>query len=297
MLPSTGSKDWARACFQVAVPVESSHRDMCPASGAFCAVNGKRNGDDEAGIVLATSEQTAKHKPRSKVALRFIMDNRFMQRINVLLVEDDADLRQEVKDYLAAEGYSVLETGTLDGMQEVLRSQQVQAVVLDAGLPDGNALSALPELRRQTDCPIVMMTAWGQLPLRLKGLQQGADYYLVKPVPMAELSAVLAMLLRRGSGTVSWRADAATRMLIAANGHSSHLTTSEWVFVQALRKSPGKVLNREELVRSLGQDPSNYDPRRMDTLVQRLRNKTELAGMGQLPLHTRHGQGYVWEER
>ena len=241
--------------------------------------------------------QAAKPKPSSQMALHFIMDNLFMQRINVLLVEDDADLRQEVKDYLVAEGYSVLEAGTLKETLEVLQSQHVHAVVLDVGLPDRNGLDALPELRRHTDCPIVMMTAWGQLQLRLKGLQQGADYYLVKPVPLAELSAVLATFFRRGTGTVSWRADAATRMLIAATGQSAHLTPSEWVFVQALRKSPGKVVSREDLVRSLGQDPDNYDPRRMDTLVQRLRQKAEAAGMGELPLHTRHGLGYIWEER
>ena len=109
--------------------------------------------------------QAAKPKPSSQMALRFIMDNRFMQRMNVLLVEDDADLRQEVKDYLVAEGYSVLEAGTLKETLEVLQSQHVHAVVLDVGLPDSNGLDALPELRRHTDCPIVMMTAWGQLQL------------------------------------------------------------------------------------------------------------------------------------
>lgn len=249
------------------------------------------------GDACAMSAQAAKHKPSSKEALRFIIDNGFMQRINVLLVEDDTDLRQEVKDYLAAEEYNVLEAGTLKETLEVLQSQRVQAVVLDVGLPDGNGLDALPELRRHTGCPIVMMTAWGQLPLRVKGLQQGADYYLVKPVPLAELSAVLATFFRRGHTPLSWRTDAASRTLIAANEHSTPLTASEWVFVQALRKSPGKLVSREELVRGLGQDPASYDPRRMDTLVQRLRQKTELANMGELPLRTRHGQGYVWEER
>ncbi|MDO9277094.1 MAG: response regulator transcription factor [Polaromonas sp.] len=179
-----------------------------------------------------------------------------------------------------------------------MQSHHIQAVVLDVGLPDGNGLDALPELRSHTDCPLVMMTAWGQLPLRLKGLQQGADYYLVKPVPMAELSAVLATLLRRATSTaVGWRTDAATRTLIAANEHSVQLTTSEWVFVRTLRKSPGTLVSRDELVSALGHDPASYDPRRMDALVQRLRQKAERADMGQLPLRTRHGQGYIWQER
>jgi DNA-binding response OmpR family regulator len=96
---------------------------------------------------------------------------------------------------------------------------------------------------------------------------------------------------------VSWRADAATRVLFSVNGNSTHLTASEWVFVQTLRKNQGRVVSRDELVRSLGQDPANYDVRRMDTLVQRLRQKIESADMGELPLHTRHGKGFIWEER
>lgn len=220
-----------------------------------------------------------------------------MQSTTVLLVEDDADLRAEVKDYLAAEGYKVLEAGSLQACLETLRNQPVQAMVLDAGLPDGNALAALPEIRRCTDCPIVMMTAWGQLSLRLQGLQQGADYYLVKPVPLAELCAVLAAMLRRSPDKKSWHGNVTSRVLSAPNGATVQLTASEWVFVQLLRQSPGQVIGREELVRSLGLDPLDYDSRRMDTLLQRLRKKAEQAGLGPLPLHTRHGLGYVWEER
>jgi two-component system OmpR family response regulator len=225
------------------------------------------------------------------------MDNLYMQSTTVLLVEDDADLRAEVKDYLVAEGYNVLEAGSLQATFEILHTQPVQLMVLDAGLPDGNALIALPELRRSTDCPIVMMTAWGQLPQRLQGLQQGADYYLVKPVPLAELCAVLACMLRRSSSKVGWGSNATARELLAPNGKSIQLTPSEWVFVQLLRQYPGKVIQRQELVLSLGKDLVEYDSRRMDTLLQRLRKKAEQAGLGALPLHTRHGLGYVWEER
>lgn len=104
-------------------------------------------------------------------------------------------------------------------------------------------------------------------------------------------------LTQKNTIVTGWRADAAGHMLIAPNGRSTRLTNSEWSFAQALRKNPGRVVSREELVLCLGQDPANYDPRRMDTLVQRLRQKIELAEMGELPLRTRHGQGYVWEER
>ena len=92
-----------------------------------------------------------------------------MQTATVLLVEDDADLRAEVKDYLAAEGYKVLEASSLQSSMEMLQNQTVGALVLDAGLPDGNSLFSLPEIRRLTNCPIVMMTAWGQLSQRLQG--------------------------------------------------------------------------------------------------------------------------------
>lgn len=243
------------------------------------------------------SDQRPRQNVNTRKALRVIMDNLLMQSTTVLLVEDDADLRAEVKDYLVTEGYKVLEAGSLQATFEILRNQPVHAVVLDAGLPDGNALTALPEIRSSTNCPIVMMTAWGQLTQRLQGLQQGADYYLVKPVPLAELCAVLASMLRRSTTKVSWGSNVIERELLAPNGNSVQLTASEWVFVQLLRKNPGKVISRQELVLCLGKDPVDYDFRRMDTLLQRLRKKAEQAGLGALPLHTRHGQGYVWEER
>lgn len=220
-----------------------------------------------------------------------------MQTATVLLVEDDTDLRAEVKDYLAAEGFKVLEASSLQSSMEILQNQTVGALVLDAGLPDGNALFSLPEIRRLTNCPIVMMTAWGQLSQRLQGLQQGADYYLVKPVPLSELCAVLATLLRRAPKRGSWHANVTERVLFAPNGSGIQLTASEWIFVQQLRQNPGKVVSRQELVRSLGQDPLDYDSRRMDTLLQRVRKKAQQAHAGTLPLHTRHGLGYVWEER
>jgi DNA-binding response OmpR family regulator len=235
--------------------------------------------------------------PSSQKALRSMMDKDFMKRTYVLLVDDDSDLRHKVKDYLAAEGYNVLEANSLKSTLDVLQSHQVKAIVLDVGLPDGNGLDALPELRRHTNCPIVILTAWGQLPMRLKGLANGADYYLVKPVPLAELSAVLKAQLRRNTSDANWRTEAATQTLIGALGDSVHLTSSEWLFVKALRKSPGKITDRQELARALGHDPDVYDLRRMDMLVRRLRLKVEAAGLGELPLHTRHGQGYVWDER
>ncbi len=220
-----------------------------------------------------------------------------MKHITVLLVEDDTNLRHEVKDHLVTEGYKVLEASTLKETLEVLQTQQVQALVLDVGLPDGNGLDALPELRRHTACPIVMMTAWGQLPMRLQGLNGGANYYLVKPVPLEELSSILAIQLRNTPIVFSWRTDAASRMLMNAAGHSVHLTSSEWLFVTALRRYPGQIFSREVLTLVLGKNVNDYDTRRMDMLVMRLRQKVEDAGLGDLPLRTRHGQGYVWEER
>ena len=220
-----------------------------------------------------------------------------MPNTSVLLLEDDADLRQEVKDYLQMEGCRVTEAGSLREARELLNREQVRAIVLDVGLPDGDGLAALPELRRLAGCPIVMMTAWGQLPQRLQALNNGADYYLVKPVALAELAAVLARLMPRSTTPDSWRCDPDSRVLLSPLGLSLQLTLSEWLFVQALREDIGQLVLRDRLVLALGHDPLDYDPRRMDSLVQRLRSKAQAAGMSALPIHTRHGQGYMWLER
>lgn len=219
-----------------------------------------------------------------------------MRNASVLLLEDDADLRQEVKEYLEMEGCHIVEAGSLDEARALLRRQSVHAIVLDVGLPDGSGLQALPELRRLGACPVVMMTAWGQLPQRLQGLDNGADYYLVKPVALAELAAVLKRLLSRSPICDGWSADANTRNLTSPEGVQLQLTMSEWQFVQALRDAGGQVVEREQLVLALNQQPADYDARRMHSLVQRLRGKARAVGIDTLPVHSRHGEGYVWLE-
>jgi two-component system OmpR family response regulator len=222
-----------------------------------------------------------------------------MSLITILLIESDINLREEMRDYLVLEGYGVIEVGCLKESQDILKSQIVQAIVIEVGLPDGNGLNALPELRRATNCPLLVLSAWGQLHLRLQALANGADYYLVKPTPLSELSAVLISVLRRSttSQKMSWRTNAAMQTLTGANGHWMYLTPSEWVFITLVRESAGLVVTRENLVRGLGKDPETYDPRRMDTLIQRIRLNAKQAGLGEMPLRTRHGQGYVWKEQ
>lgn len=221
-----------------------------------------------------------------------------MQRIKALLVDDDAELRQNTYTHLTDEGYEVSQSSNLKTTFEILKIQCVQALVIEVVLPDGNALDALPELRRQAACPIVIMSTSGQLPMRLQGLAAGADYYLVKPTPLEELSAVLSSLLRRSLGghQTKWRMDSAMQTLIGINGHWMYLTASEWVFIQTLKISKGLVITREKLIRELGKNTTDYNRRNMDTMLQRLRLKAKQAGLGELPLRTRHGQGYVWTE-
>jgi DNA-binding response OmpR family regulator len=227
-----------------------------------------------------------------------MQNNEVIKNTGVLLVDDDPGQRSEAKVYLEAEGYEVFEACSLKEALEVLKSQLVQALVLDLVLPDDNGLTAVPKLRRQTTCPIVVLTDWGQLSMRLQAIKNGADYFLTKPVAMTELSAVLTTVLRRTTSVpcLGWRMDTATQTLIGANGRSMHLTTSEWVFVQALRKNAGLLVSREVLIRELGKNPNDYDLRRMDSLVQRIRLRAKQAGLGGLPLRTRHAQGYVWHD-
>jgi DNA-binding response OmpR family regulator len=219
-----------------------------------------------------------------------------MLKYKTLLVDDDAKLRQNTFKHLTNEGYEVSQSSNLKTTFEILQKQRVQALVLEVVLPDGDVLDALPEIKRQAECPIVIMSTSGQLPMRLKGLKAGADYYLVKPTPLEELSAVLSSLLRSSLGMhqKKWRMDSTMQTLIGSNGHWMYLTASEWVFIHTLQMSSGLVVSREKLVRELGKDMTDYNRRNMDTMLQRLRLKAKQAGLGELPLRTRHGQGYVW---
>jgi len=220
-----------------------------------------------------------------------------MNKTRVLVIEDDADLRVELVDYLQFSGFDVHGVGTVADMMARLATDPWQVLVLDLGLPDGDGLSAARQVRQTQGLTmgIVILTARGQVDDRIAGLQSGADAYLVKPADVRELRATIEQLVKRLDKPLpGWHLDANLSRLIAPDGQAVALTGAEFLLLEQLMEVPGRQLGREQLnlVLPPGGDPNGT--RRLDSLLSRLRSKVEQETGLALPLRTFRNQGYMF---
>jgi len=211
----------------------------------------------------------------------------------VALLEDEADLREEIADFLAARGHRVLQAGSLAEFTPL--AAQARIAVLDVMLPDGSGLDVLRQLRAQSGrTGIIVLTALGALGDRLAGLNGGADHYLVKPFKLLELEAMIEALLRRVGR--EWVFEPRRGVLIGPDDQAIELTDQEAVFVGLFARAGGRPVTRRHVVEALGQDWASYDLRRLDTLVSRLRARWQRRTGRELPLRTLHREGYEFGE-
>lgn len=218
--------------------------------------------------------------------------------MRILLVEDDASLRETVAAYLRATGFAVDAVGTGKMALGQASVSPVDAVVLDVGLPDMDGFAVCRALRARGDAPrILMATARDAVEDRIAGLDGGADDYLVKPYALGELVARLRALLRRPADALpptlrvaDLALDTGTR-LASRGAREIALTTKEFAVLEVLLRHAGEVVTRERLSRHAWDD--NFDPASnvIDVYIARLRKKIDAEG--ELPLlETVRGAGY-----
>ena len=211
----------------------------------------------------------------------------------VLVVEDEVDLSQVMRDRLVADGHEVVIAGSgADAMAAVSR-RMPDVVLLDWMLPDMDGLAVCRRLRQQHLMPIIMVTARGDEVDRVLGLEVGADDYLVKPFSLRELLARVRAMLRRvdlegrrqGAGGAPAEQIHVGPLLVDFASHAAsldgkpmHLTRKEFDLLTVLVANPGRAFSREFLVQRIwGTDFEGYD-RAVDTHVTRLRKKLGALG-------------------
>ncbi|HST45074.1 MAG TPA: response regulator transcription factor [Luteimonas sp.] len=237
-----------------------------------------------------------------------------MQR--VLVVEDDEELRERILlPGLRDAGFEVRGANSALAMYRELLSHDADVVVLDVGLPDEDGFQAAAHLRGKTRAGIVMLTGRQSNRDRVRGLDQGADAYLVKPVDMPVLVATVRSVLRRTPAAAAgfpaahaptpalaprdgvpgrWSLTADGWHLVAPDGTRLLLGAGERVLLERLARQRGEVVARDVLAPDLVAALDDFDPHRIEMLVHRLRRKV-LAGTGlRLPLETVRGAGYVF---
>jgi DNA-binding response OmpR family regulator len=227
------------------------------------------------------------------------MSDKLKSNTRILVVEDEPDLCEAMVSFLQLEGFQAAGVGSVVAADAWLQAQPIDIVILDVGLPDRDGISWIRQNEATRDKGLIVTTARGELPDRIRGLAAGADAYLVKPVEFEELRLIVSNVANRlGCGIPSslsgWKLDPVHWELISSNGDVIKLTRSETTLLATLAASPGQTVHRDELAHALGYESETYDPRRMEILVRRLRNKVRLQSPIRLPLETVHGQGYAF---
>ncbi len=220
----------------------------------------------------------------------------------VVIVEDNNDLRESMKEYLVLDGYSVTAVSTAIALYKEILSQHYALAILDLTLSDQDGLVVAQYLRKNTALRILMLTARASAEDRLAGYESGADLYMVKPVNFPELSASVANLLDRfehekshiqhGSRNTTglWSLRQCEWLLVSPQGQSVKLTFKEFTFLHCLAVESPQTVSREKLLTALDYQKNSFGNRSLESLVNRLRKKT--AYLGTTPLKTSHGSGY-----
>ena len=121
-----------------------------------------------------------------------------MSKTTILIVDDEERIRFAVRDFLELQDYTIVEADTCATAESQVRDARPDAVVLDYGLPDGNALDLLPRLKAiDPDLPVVILTGQGTIELAVRAIKEGADHFLIKPVELPALLILLQRMLER----------------------------------------------------------------------------------------------------
>ncbi len=224
---------------------------------------------------------------------------------HILIVDDNAEMRDLLGRALRREGYRVSAAGDGKGMRAALADERIDLVLLDLMLPGEDGLTLCRDLRATSALPVIMLTAKGEELDRVLGLKMGADDYIPKPFSTLELLARIEAVLRRAKGATQpaeaprrvrfagWILDIDRRELESAEGTVVPLSSGEFSLLQVLVERPRRVLSREQLLDlARGRAAVAFD-RSIDTQVSRLRRKIEDDAKTPELIKTVWGGGYM----
>jgi len=218
----------------------------------------------------------------------------------ILVVDDEPQIAEIAADYLRLAGFDV--EAAADGARALamVRERRPGLVVLDLGLPKVDGIDVARAIRRESDLPIIMLTARVQEDDRLRGLDVGADDYITKPFSPRELVARVRAVLRRSEkrehqGDAFRVADLSVdlpRMTVTRDGETIELTPTEFQVLATLVRHPGRVFTRAQLLdASRGSSADAFD-RAIDSHVKNIRRKLERDGASRQYIQTVYGIGY-----
>jgi DNA-binding response OmpR family regulator len=228
---------------------------------------------------------------------------------SILLVDDDAAIRQMVTNYLAGHNIRVVSASQGDDVARHFAAGESDLIILDLRLGNDDGLELLRDIRSRSDVPVIIITGDRRDEIdRVVGLELGADDYMTKPFGLRELLArIRAVLRRREAGRMAsqrhqerghcrfggWQLDRRARRLTDPNGLPVVLTKGEYALLTAFLDAPQRPLTREHLLQATRIHEDVFD-RSIDVQVLRLRRKLEIDASAPRVIQTERGVGYVF---
>jgi two-component system alkaline phosphatase synthesis response regulator PhoP len=219
----------------------------------------------------------------------------------ILVVDDELKIVQLCRDYLERSGFGVEAANDGPSALASFRSNKPDLIVLDLGLPGRDGLDVTRMIRRESDVPIIMLTARGEESDKLVGLELGADDYIVKPFSPKELVARIRAVLRRTEAIANPATDLIRvadltldlpRMRLTIGGRMVELTSTEFQLLAALARQPGRIFTRSQLLDAVhGVAFESYE-RAIDTHIKNIRRKIEPDPHEPYYILTVYGVGY-----
>jgi two-component system OmpR family response regulator len=224
--------------------------------------------------------------------------------VSILLVDDEATLREPLAAYLARQGFVVREASSAAAARSALVEETPDLVLLDVMMPGEDGLSLCRHLAESKSVPVILLTAKGEPTDRIVGLEIGADDYVVKPFEPRELVARIRSVLRRATRPPTapeddalyefegWRLDPLKRRLTDPEGTVVPLSSAEFRLLVAFLTHPRQVLDRDRLLDMVQGREAHLFDRAVDNQVSRLRRKIEADSRDPKLIQTVWGGGY-----
>lgn len=233
------------------------------------------------------------------------------QNPRLLIVDDDYEIRQLLANFLSKYGYQISAAANGKDMFAQLEKQDFDLIILDIMMPGDDGFSLCKQLRKDSNLPIIMLSAIGEETDRIIGLEVGADDYLPKPFNPRELVARIKAILRRSQHPndpeeeektndtdilvfCDWVIDKSTRKLLDPKGIEIILSAGEYTLLAAFLDHPRRVLSRDQLLEITHNRSAGPFDRSIDIQVSRLRQKIEKDPKQPELIKTVRGGGYMF---
>lgn len=227
-----------------------------------------------------------------------------MQKYQILVVEDDKGLNQGIAMALRDETVAFLQAFTFQEAIKIWEAERVDMVLLDINLPDGSGYELLKKIRKQSEIPVLMITANDMEVDEVMGFSLGADDYITKPFSLMVLRARVERM-RKCSGETKkqeiYRDEVYDfnfdKMLFLKEGEEVTLSKTEQKLLRVLTQHREQTLTREQLMDAIWSNDAEFvDENALSVAVNRLRRKLE-SRQGDCPIQTVYGLGYVWKKK